>query len=252
MTYLFERKSLPSYEIKGFDPKTRQFDAVATKEIVDRDQEIVRVKAFADGGLDNFMKNPVMLLNHDAFAGPIGKVLDISVKGDEMPFRGELRPPEDSDRMRDIVSAVEGGYLKSFSIGFRALKVEPGGTDAAGTKAVRSITKAELFEVSLAVLPANTEAVMKMAGLLKTITGSGLEMEDKVKTIWSVPSDLDVLRRARAIVDRLDSDERKGLTLPEDLAAEARELALYLWTRGEERAQVKNAEAALRDLMAAL
>lgn len=234
--YLFERKSAQTFEIKGYDPKTRQFEGVATKEIVDRDDEIVRVKAFADGGLDAFMKNPVLLLNHDGFGGPVGKVLDISISGDEMPFRGELRNPDDSPRMRDVVSAVEGKFLKAFSIGFGVPRdgVIPGGVDSNGKKARRQIVKAELREISLVAIGANSEALMKM---VKTITGDGLQAEEKIKTIWGAPTDVDVLRRARAILERLEHEQSKGLDLPEDLAAEAKELALVLWTRGEKQAQ---------------
>lgn len=248
-THLYESKSITTYEIKGYDPKSRRFEGIATKEIVDRDDEIVRVKAFADGGLDAFMKNPVLLLNHDSFGGPVGKVLDISIKGDEMPFQGELRSPDDSDRMRDVVSAVEGGFLKAFSIGFGVPQggVVHGGVDSNGKRARRSIVKAELREISLVAVGANSEALMKM---LKTITVSGLEATEHVKTIWGVPTDVEVLRKAQAICERLQGDERKGLKLPEDLAAAERELSLYLWNRGEERAQLKQAEDMLRDMLA--
>jgi HK97 family phage prohead protease len=251
MTDLFERKSQPVFECKGYDPKTRRFKALATKEVVDRDDEIVRVSAFK-GRLASFMENPVLAYNHDVLSRPpIGKVLNIDIVGDEMPFEGELREPEVSEFQRDINSAVEGGFLKFFSIQFRALKVEPGGTDSNGRKARRTITEAELFEVSLVTIPANTEAVMKMASMLKVITGAGLTVEEKVKTLFGTPSELDVLHKAREIVARLDTDQRKGLVLPEELAKEAEALALDLWTRGEQLTEERKLADAIDGLAAA-
>lgn len=250
-TTMFERKASTTFEIKGYDPKSRRFEGVATKEIVDRDEELVRVKAFEDGGLDAFRKNPVMLLNHDPFGGPIGKVLDISIRGDEMPFTGELRSPDDSDRMRDVVTAVEGGYLKAFSIGFGVPRdgVIPGGVDSNGNKARRQIVKAELREVSLVAIGANSAALMKM---LKTVGAASDDMQQQIKTVFSAPSDLEVVRRAMAICKTIDETKAKGLDLPRDLLEAADELAVYLWSRGEEQTNLKKAEAALRDLVAAI
>lgn len=230
MTHLFEKRVMAG-EAKGFDPKTRRFKAIASKEIVDRDGEIVRVKAF-EKRLDSFRKNPVLLWSHDPFQPPIGKVHDIGVVGDELQFEGELRPAEDSPLMADIHSAVEGGFLKAFSVGFRAFEILPSKSGVP-----RQITDAELFEISLVCVPANSEAVMKCSKMLQTITAHGTEVEDKFKVLFGAPTDLDVLRRAARIIERIDDELSKGLVLPEGLAEGADELALCLWTRGERLAE---------------
>lgn len=249
MDYLFEKKSPLAFECKGYDPKTRRFEGIATAEVVDRDEEIVRVKGFEED-LDEFRKNPQLLYNHDALdKQPIGKVLEIGIDGTEMPFVGELRPAEDSEFQGHVNKSVEGGYLRFFSIGFRARKTEPGGVDRNGKKARRTITKASLFEVSLVTIPANTEARLKMLNFLQVITGEALAQDPAVKTIFGTPSDMDVLRRARTIIERLDTDQRKGLVLPEDLARESEALALDLWTRGERLASDRQLAAALDRLI---
>jgi HK97 family phage prohead protease len=255
--HLYDRKSLPAFECKGYDPKTRRFTAIATKEIVDRDEEIVRVGAF-EKRLDSFRKNPVLCYNHDTLnRPPIGMVVEIGIKGDEMPFIGELAPDVDSKGnvipfQQAVNAAVEGGYLRAFSIQYRVFKFEPGGVDSNGKKARRTVVDAELLEVSLVHVGANDESVMKMANLFRVITGNGLETPEKVRVIFGTPSDLDVLVKARQIIGRLDSDQRKGLGLPEDLAREAEALALDLWTRGEEKTQERAALKALDGLLTTL
>lgn len=241
MTHLFERKSLPFATVKGVDEKTGEFEATATREIVDRDEEIVRVKAFQKR-IDSFKKNPVLMFNHMTALPPIGEVLDLTFKAEEMDFRGRFRNPDDiqHELLRDAVVAGRTGFLKSFSIGFLVYDVAPGGTDADGQKARRQITDAELTEISLCGIPANVDATMKSVKQLRLIDAEHLPADlfpvrEIVKTLYSAPTDRDFLARAKDIILRIEAERRKGVAATDEMAKAFEALCEAAWSIGSER-----------------
>lgn len=258
MTYLFERKSsIPWMELqaKGVD-EHGVFEATATKELVDRDGEIVRVAALKKR-IGNFMKNPVLLLNHMWERGPIGIVKDVTFHEDRMDFVGQLRKTEDvrDDLLADGIDALKTGFLSSFSIAFRAFEVSK--------TTPREVLDAEVFEISLATIPSNTSATLKRlqesARMIRLVDPEnlpeGIPCREITKHIFSVPSDFDVLKRAKEIVTKLAIEARGGVMPPEDVAKAAKSLSHALWANETNEDPNEDAQTpvlkALDDLLAA-
>jgi len=125
-------------EIKG----EGTFEVVMTKEVVDRDGEIVSV-----AGIDtvNFMKNPVLLFGHNYWDYPIGAITEIVKNGDEMIAKGVFARTEEGQKARVL---YDDGILKAVSIGF-----------IAKTREGNNIKTSELLELSFVPVPSNPDAL---------------------------------------------------------------------------------------------
>jgi len=118
--------------------------AVASTGSTDRDGEILSPDGWE---LDNFRKAPRLLWAHEAHQLPIGKVLEIHVdKKGRLIFDAEFAEKE-NDFAAKVAKLVRGGFLNTFSVGFRPLERED-----------NVFKKMELLEISLVNVPANAEA----------------------------------------------------------------------------------------------
>lgn len=165
---------------------------VMTKEVRDRDGEIVKVD-----GIDttNFMKNPIVLWGHRSYAGDIedvvGKATNL-IKEDVNGVKTLSAEVEFADhpKAQYLKQMVKKGIVTSLSIGFN---VEKDGYDANE----KIINKSELYELSFVNLPANPEA-----RVLQVVKGLKLEQEeeDKVwKKLASAEANKPVLKTFRSL-----------------------------------------------------
>jgi len=142
------------------------FTAVASSEVEDRQGEVVKQAGWS---LTNFKKNPILLWMHD-HEKPLGKAervwLDKTGKSPVLKFKGMISTATEYGRAAKQL--MEEGILNSFSVGFRALEMDG-----------NSITKAELFEISLVSVPANPEARLLAA---KSLEGAGFK-ESVIKNV---------------------------------------------------------------------
>jgi HK97 family phage prohead protease len=108
--------------------------------------------------LDNFLKNPIALFNHNPnFI--VGNWENLHVKNGGL--RGHLRLADEgtSDRIDEIRKLVKAGILKAVSVGFRELEAsQRKGADGRFTG--YDYTKQDLVETSLVSVPANPNALM--------------------------------------------------------------------------------------------
>lgn len=137
------------------------FHFIASKEIVDRDYEIVNLKGL---NINNFKKNPVILLNHRSDGLPIGKATNIWKKGNELHVKIQFAAFEEYELADTVRRLVEGGYLKSLSIRFlpnydKIEYIEP--TVQNRSKTRRIFHTSELLEISVATIPANAAALLQ-------------------------------------------------------------------------------------------
>jgi HK97 family phage prohead protease len=127
---------------------------VLTKEIVDRDGEMISVD-----GMDvtNFKNNPVMIdahnMNGSIVDNVLGKVNNLKKSTDEKGIKQWVGEPEFAPTPKGQVAKmlVDGGYVKTVSVGF-------GVKDFDHTTGL--ITKSELYEVSLVAVPSNVGAMI--------------------------------------------------------------------------------------------
>jgi HK97 family phage prohead protease len=123
---------------KGLAP--RQFKFVISSESVDRDRDIIKLDAW---DFREYMTNPVVLASHDHQRLPVGKSVDIGVRGDKLKATVEFPPKGIYDYADMVHDLVEAGFLKAASVGFRATDSEPNGLGG------MTIKKATLLEWSI-------------------------------------------------------------------------------------------------------
>jgi len=136
--------------------------------VYDRDFEKVLV-----AGIDttNFMKNPVMLLQHNSHRTPIGLWQNPRVEGTKLLADAVFDETTLDDDELVAIDKVKKGFLKAVSIGFmptaNPIKVypEPGTPEAEALAVLRYrdcyhiFEKCELYEASIVTLPSNPNAV---------------------------------------------------------------------------------------------
>ena len=130
----------------------------------DRDRDRVMSRGAV---LDNYQKNPVVMWGHSygAPADVIGRTTNIDVQDGGITADFELRPAANDQDPQNIVRLLwDGGWVRTASIGFRPIEMQPnefGGND---------ITAWELLEWSLVPIPANQDA-LRLAAKALDMTG---------------------------------------------------------------------------------
>lgn len=116
----------------------------------DRDGDIVDKSAFANTK-DNFMKNPVVLTDHEnRVQHVVGKVISMSV--DRKGLGVEVQMSNSSDEYTSMVrTKVKEGLLRAFSIGGMF------GYEGAQVKEI------DLLEISIVPIPANQSSLFSVA-----------------------------------------------------------------------------------------
>lgn len=143
-------------------------EGFASTPTVDRHQDIVEPEAFKEA-LEVFMKNPVMLFQHDPKL-PAGVFTSATVTSRGLKVRGEVRVDQYKDMVRkEIVRALSIGYIIKES----ELMKEDGTAwnpfeDGWDVNLTRVIKKLDLVEISLVTTPANSEALFSMAKSFET------------------------------------------------------------------------------------
>jgi hypothetical protein len=90
----------------------------ASTEAVARDAGIIPLEAWADGGLTNFLRNPVILAYHD-YKQPIGISVCTEIDAEGARALVEYwRFHEESDVSRMMKKLYENGYMRAASVGF--------------------------------------------------------------------------------------------------------------------------------------
>jgi len=139
---------------------------------------------------------PLMLLNHDAWSVPIGLWKSMSEDDKGLAVNGELI---DTTAGRDAYVALKAGAITGLSIGFRISGYEIDGK-------TRTITEAELLEVSVVTFPANDLArvnAVKSVGA----TMNDEELEDALKGAGFSEDAVTTLFASRNTPDEVDEAE---------------------------------------------
>lgn len=126
----------------------------------DRDRDRVMPRGAV---LDNYLKNPVVMWGHSYYqpSDVIGKTTNLEITDSGIVADFELRPAANDQDPQNIVRLLwDGGWVRTASIGFRPIEMQPnefGGND---------ITAWELLEWSLVPIPANADALRLAAKAL--------------------------------------------------------------------------------------
>lgn len=95
-----------------------------------------------------------VLWNHDSFAPPVGKLLDISEDGYGLKIKAQL---SSTPRGQEIAQLMRDGVIDSMSIGYTTIRHDYEQRDDLGRE-VRNLREVKLYEFSPVNFPANEAA----------------------------------------------------------------------------------------------
>lgn len=133
---------------------------IASTSTSDRYGDIIDQKSW---NLEGYKKNPVILLNHRQDMLPIGRASSVQVVNGQLEIDVEFDMEDELGA--SVARKVEKGFLTAVSVGFQPKKAAmrselPKDHNAAGESGMY-FEDAELLEVSVVTIPANSEAIAK-------------------------------------------------------------------------------------------
>lgn len=144
------RKFIGGTVTGGDDLGPRQVRVVISAGTVDRAGDVVVQKGI---GLDNYLKNPVVLWNHKKDY-PVGNAIKIKRVGDVTEALVEFFPEGTDETADRICRMVKAGGINGVSIGFDPLEAKPikgGGVE---------VTRCDLMEFSFVTIPCHADALV--------------------------------------------------------------------------------------------
>ena len=134
---------------KVLDKENRIIEMIGSTEDADR----VGDRMFMAGvQLGNYLKNPVILQNHNYQLAAIGKAINVKVAGSQLIFQIQFADTQDGQEWFYLYA---NKFMNASSIGFDPIEYNPneqGGYD---------FTKWELLELSLVTVPCNPNAIQR-------------------------------------------------------------------------------------------
>jgi len=131
---------------------------VASTDTPDRYGDVISQRGWQ---LESYKKNPIVLLNHDSGALPIGKGM-VNLKNGQLLIDVEF--DMDDPLAANVARKAKNGFINAVSVGFQPLEsvlrreLDPK-SPLYGTKG-QYFKRSELLEVSIVTIPANSEATM--------------------------------------------------------------------------------------------
>jgi HK97 family phage prohead protease/HK97 family phage major capsid protein len=140
------------------DEKTTSItiEGYASTDDVDRQGDIVPASVWKKG-IQNYLKNPVILAYHD-HSEPVGRMVEHRVDGKGLWVKARI-----SSAAGEVFNLVKDGILTAFSIGFRIVDAE---YDAA--KELFVVKELELHEISVVSVPANQNTLFSLSKAFDT------------------------------------------------------------------------------------
>lgn len=223
-------------EIKSTDEEKREIVAVGSKQVSDRDGDIVKIDGIK---LTNYRKNPVVLWAHNHSDLPIGKATKVWKEDNKLMFKIQYAKPEEYGFADTVYKLTKGGYINAFSIGFapdwdKAEKNEK-------SKYGYVFNESELFEISAVPVPANPMALVQSKSIQKALEDNvidDLELKEinlYLKELAEELEDKELEDSVNEFIDEVEKDsdenfidENSEQTINEDPEVEKSEFD-YIW-----------------------
>jgi HK97 family phage prohead protease len=250
-------RELSFESVKVVDEATRSIEVIASTAALDSHGEIVE----QDWDLKRYLKNPVVLWNHNrdvrspADALPIGRADNVRVEAKKLKEIISFASKDANPLAEQCWLLAKEGILKGVSVGFRPGEVTRQISDG---REVYVLSKCELRETSMVPIGSNPEAVAKgieeehrTMAIFVAAKGAKATGEKHMKTIEELTSDLATANANLGVANKSLNDEReKAGKLERDLAAEKTLSAkLEADLKAErERSSVANAAVAKAEL----
>ena len=128
----------------------------ASTNVPDRAGDVVPSSVWGNGGMDNYLKNPIILANHD-HEDPIGRMVDHKVDTNGLWIKARI-----SAAAEDTFNLVKDGVLTAFSVAFRVLDAEYNSITE-----LFVIKQLELVEISVVSVPMNQDTLFSLSKSFK-------------------------------------------------------------------------------------
>lgn len=239
----FNVKALPSDS--GDNSGAISIEGYASTNDVDRQGDVVPTGVW-EKGLENYLKNPVILAYHD-HCQPVGRMTDHKVDSKGLWIKAVI-----SDAAGSVYNLVKNGILTAFSIGFRVRDAEYK-SDAE----VFLIKDLELHEISIVSVPANQNTLFSLSKAFNTAeeyesfkrqfapgseSAKGLESSTEAKSDITKEWNMDPKELEKLLADAAKmAAEQTTKALAEKQAKEAAEKAAAEKAEADMQARVKAA-----------
>lgn len=156
--------------VRGVDKEARTVEVVASTTTVDSYGDVIE----QDWDLARYLKNPVVLWNHNVFAAwryadgtsdpkdflPIGHSVKTAVEGGQLVATLKFGSAEYNEMSERVFLGFAEGHIRAVSVGFYPGVI----TEEAVEGGYRyRLSQCELLEISAVPIPANPDAVAKSA-----------------------------------------------------------------------------------------
>jgi HK97 family phage prohead protease len=118
----------------------------------DRTGDVIVKEAWEKGGMDDYLKNPIILAFHD-YSRPVGTTVDYNVTDKGLEIVAEI-----SKAAGEVYNLIKDGVLKTFSVGFSIKDADY--DKEADTFFIKNL---DLYEISVVSVPANQDSTFSLA-----------------------------------------------------------------------------------------
>lgn len=204
--------------VKEADDDKRQMTVIGSKQINDRDNDIVSIDGM---DLKNYKKNPVFLWSHRGSETPeniMGTAKKVWTEGKNLMFKLEFLDMDVNPRADMVYKMFKSKALRAFSIGFApdwekaAYNEKRGGFD---------FPKSELLEISAVAVPANPAALAnEFKQMVKTGNADEVEIKDfevyLEENFEEVEEEIPFEKRFMLLENKVNELETKLKVLPQE------------------------------------
>ena len=152
MNKKFEINSLFDVVEKDGKSETLTIKGYANTVSKDRTGDVIVKEAWTKGGMDDYLKNPIILAFHD-YSRPVGTTVDYNVTDKGLEIVAEI-----SKAAGEVYNLIKDGVLKTFSVGFSIKDADYEKED--DTFYIKDLS---LYEISVVSVPANQDSTFSLA-----------------------------------------------------------------------------------------
>jgi HK97 family phage prohead protease len=152
MNKKFEISSLFDVVQKDAKSEVLTIKGYANTVTKDRSGDVIVSEAWQKGGMDDYLKNPIILAFHD-YSRPVGTTVDYNITDKGLEIVAEI-----STAAGEVYNLIKDGVLKTFSVGFSIKDA-----DYEKDSDTFFIKDLELYEISVVSVPANQDSTFSLA-----------------------------------------------------------------------------------------
>lgn len=188
------RKVFKSFTPTSINEQDHTVRVRMTDASVDRHGEVLTYEGW---DFDDFMQNPVVLVNHDDWQLPVGNVIEVIPVPAEKAYDAVVQFDVEDEDAAKVWGKVVRGYLKTVSVGFLTL-LQQG----------NEILQKQLLELSFVTIPANPNATTR------GLRDGTIDTEDARWLLDRAQNEVKSLTKFLS-TDKLDSNS-KGATMDKE------------------------------------